>query len=206
MIKSNPIRRFGLGIPFIGNRFASWWRISLAVALMSVITGCQTAPKPQPSWQQTLKEQLPVMGHRNWIVIADAAYPAQTSPGVETIYTGGRQIDVVNAVLDALGHTRHVQPIIYLDSELEYVPEALAPGVEKYRSDLKLLLKDRQATTLPHEQIISKLDEAGRTFHVLILKTDLTIPYTSVFLRLDCGYWGAESEQQLRDAISKSRQ
>ncbi len=201
------IRRFGSSDQSICNRFrfATCWRIGLAVVLMSIITGCRTTPTPQASWQQTLKQQLPVMGHRNWIVIADAAYPAQTSPGVETIYTGGQQLDVVKAVLDELNHTKHVQPVIYLDSELEYVPEALAPGVEKYRSDLKLLLNGRQTTTLPHEQIISKLDEAGRTFHVLILKTDLTIPYTSVFLRLDCGYWGADSEQHLRDIISKSK-
>ena len=197
--------RFGLGIKSICKRFhfASGWRIGLAAVIVSVGTGCQTAPKPLPSWQQTLKEQLPILGHRNWIVIADAAYPDQTSPGVETIYTGGQQLDVVKVVLNELSHTKHVQPIIYLDSELEYVPEALAPGVQQYRSDFKLLLQGRPATTLPHEQIISKLDEAGRTFHVLIFKTDLTIPYTSVFLRLDCGYWGAESEQQLRDAISK---
>jgi hypothetical protein len=33
---------------------------------------------------------------------------------------------------------------------------------------------------------------------VLILKTDLTLPYTSVFIELDCGYWGPEKEQALR--------
>jgi hypothetical protein len=36
---------------------------------------------------------------------------------------------------------------------------------------------------------------------VLLLKTDLTLPYTSVFIRLDCGYWSDEAEQQLRAAI-----
>jgi len=34
---------------------------------------------------------------------------------------------------------------------------------------------------MEHEQIISRLDEAGQTFRVLIIKTDMTLPYTSVF-------------------------
>ena len=41
-------------------------------------------------------------------------------------------------------------------------------------------------------------------FNVLLLKTDLVIPYTSVFLQLDCGYWNAEKEARLRDLISGS--
>ena len=50
-------------------------------------------------------------------------------------------------------------------------------------------LKGQKVTSLPHEKTIEQLDEAGQTFHVLLLKTDLTLPYTSVFIRLDCGYW-----------------
>src|ERR1039458_10655620 len=30
---------------------------------------------------------------------------------------------------------------------------------------------------------------------MLLIKTDMTIPYTSVFFELDCGYWNAEAEQ-----------
>jgi hypothetical protein len=35
--------------------------------------------------------------------------------------------------------------------------------------------------------------------------TNLTLPYTSVFLELDCGYWSPEAEQRLRDAIKEGR-
>ncbi|HXP61606.1 MAG TPA: hypothetical protein VN829_14005 [Dongiaceae bacterium] len=170
--------------------------------LVLLLAGCQSAPvRPDAAWRQTLERELPVLGHRNWIVIADSAYPAQTSPGVETLYTGSTQLDTLKAVLAALDRAKHVRPMVHIDAELEYVPEALAPGVAAYRSGLKSLLKDRAVLTLPHEQLIAKLDEAGRTFHVLILKTDLTIPYTSVFLQLDCGYWGPEAEKQLRAAM-----
>ena len=43
-----------------------------------------------------------------------------------------------------------------------------------------------------------KLDEAGQTFRILIIKTNMTIPYPSVFLQLNCKYWSADAEQRLR--------
>ncbi len=158
--------------------------------------------QPGADWRQTLDRELPLLGHRNWIVVADSAYPAQTSPGVQTIWTGTSQLEALKTVLAALDHAKHVRPAIQIDAELEHVPEALAPGVEAYRSSLKSLLKDRRVQAVPHEQLIARLDEAGRTFRVLILKTDLTIPYTSVFFQLDCGYWGPEAEKQLRSAMT----
>ena len=39
---------------------------------------------------------------------------------------------------------------------------------------------------------------SSKTFRVLIIKTTLTIPYTSVFLQLDCAYWSAAAESRLR--------
>jgi L-fucose mutarotase/ribose pyranase (RbsD/FucU family) len=179
-------------------------RLDLALACLAVsglLAGCQTASSPGPGWQEHLARQLPVMGHRNWIVVADSAYPAQTGAGIETVYTGANQLAAVKAVLGALDGAKHVQPVVHLDAELAHVPESLAPGVTAYRNDLNALLKGRRVTALPHEQLIAKLDEAGKVFRVLILKTDLAIPYTSVFLQLDCGYWGPESEKKLRDAI-----
>jgi L-fucose mutarotase/ribose pyranase (RbsD/FucU family) len=172
--------------------------------LVLLLAGCRSAPDRAGSdWRETLARELPLMGHRNWIVVADSAYPAQISPGVQTLCTGNSQLDTLKAVLAALSRARHVQPVIQIDAELDHVPEALAPGVEAYRAALKTLLKDRRVLAVPHEQLIAKLDEAGRTFRVLILKTDLTIPYTSVFLQLDCGYWGPDAEKQLRATMGQ---
>jgi TorA maturation chaperone TorD len=52
-----------------------------------------------------------------------------------------------------------------------------------------------------HQKLIDQVDELSKNFHVLILKTNMTIPYTSVFLQLDCKYWGADSEQRLRNQM-----
>jgi L-fucose mutarotase/ribose pyranase (RbsD/FucU family) len=152
-------------------------------------------------WKQTLRERLPLYGHRNWIVIADSAYPAQSRDGIETIVSGADQMEVLREVLKAVNGSKHVRPIVHVDRELASVPEAEAPGVEAYRSELKHLFEKQAVTTLPHEQIIDKLDKAAQVFRVLIIKTDMTIPYTSVFLQLDCGYWNAEQEKRLRSAM-----
>ena len=150
------------------------------------------------SWKGILKNRLPLLGHRNWIVVADAAYPWQTAPGVETLSTEGNQIDVLRTILNAVEVAPHVRPIIYTDAELPFLREEDAPGIGAYRDELRTILGGRPVESLPHEEIIKLLDEAGRTFHVLLLKTTLTLPYTSVFLQLDCGYWNAGAEQRLR--------
>jgi len=117
------------------------------------------------------------------------------------VWTGEGQVEVVKGVLDALGKVKHVRPNIYLDAELPFVPEKYAPGIDAYRTELGQVLGDRQAVSKPHEEIIGMLDEAGKTFNVLVLKTDMTLPYTSVFIQLDCGYWSAEAEKALREAM-----
>jgi hypothetical protein len=153
-------------------------------------------------WRARVTEELPLLGHRNWIAVVDSAYPLQTSAGIETIETNADQLDVVRAVLDQVAKAKHVRPVIFKDAELKLVPESDAKGVTAYREALTFLLGKTDVQSLPHEQIISKLDEAGKTFHILVLKTTLTIPYTSVFIRLDCGYWTDEAEKRLREKMA----
>ena len=144
-------------------------------------------------------------GHRNWIVVADSAYPAQSREGIETIVSGAGQVEALTQVLDQIEASRHVRPIIYTDQELAFVNEKDAPGVSAYRESLAILLKGQTAKVLPHEEIIALLDSAAETFRVLIIKTTIDIPYTSVFMQLDCGYWSAEAEARLRAAIKDGR-
>jgi hypothetical protein len=172
--------------------------IKTLLVLMSVsLSGCMT----RTDFQSKLNHELPLLGHRNWIVVADAAYPWQTATGVETIATEGEQLAVLEKVLGALSKTTHVKPTIYVDKELEFVAEADAPGITQYRDNLKKMLNGRAIKTELHEDIIKKLDAAGQTFHVLLLKTRHTQPYTAVFLQLECGYWNEAAEKRLRDAL-----
>ena len=167
------------------------------LALVASITTC-----PADDWKAKLHGELPLLGHRNWIVIADAAYPLQTAPGVETICADADQLAVTKEVLAQLARTKHVQPVIFTDAEMKFVAEKNAPGIGAYRDALSKVLADKPVQVLPHEEIIGKLDEAGKTFKVLIIKTPLTVPYTSVFVRLECGYWNAAAEKELREAMA----
>jgi hypothetical protein len=98
-----------------------------------------------------------------------------------------------------------VRPIIHLDAELDHVSEDAAAGVTAYREALKTLFWRREIRLFSHDEMIAKLADASRTFHVLILKTKMKVPYTSVFLQLDCGYWSAEDEQALRSSLKKGQ-
>ena len=159
------------------------------------------AASAQNDWKQKLQQDIADFGHRNWIVVADSAYPLQTSPGIETITVDADQLTVVREVLDELKTAKQVRPVIYTDSELSFVPENRADGVTAYRQALAKMLASQETHSLLHEQIIQKLDETGKTFKVLIIKTNLTIPYTSVFFQLDCGYWTDRDEAELRAAM-----
>jgi hypothetical protein len=183
---------------------AETFRRILAVCLILVcFSGAGSAGDSQArDWRTRLKEELPLLGHRNWIAVVDSAYPLQTSAGIETINTDADHLDVVKAVLGELSNTRHVRPVIFTDAELKLVPESDAIGVTAHREDLGKLLGKSNPQSLPHEEIISKLDDAGKTFHILVLKTKLTIPYTSVFIRLDCGYWSADAEKRLQESMA----
>src|SRR5512146_1430314 len=149
-------------------------------------------------WQQILQDRLPLYGHRNWIVIADSAYPAQSRGGIETIVADAEQTTVLERALDLIGQCNHIKPTIFTDKELALVPESDAPGVTSYREQLAKLLSGHEASVLPHDEIIAKLDQVGETFRVLLLKTNMCIPCTSVFLQLECGYWNADAEKRLR--------
>lgn len=152
-------------------------------------------------WESRLATLVQLFGHRNWIVVADSAYPAQSRQGIETIVADAEQIDVVKAVHDAITASRHARAKVYVDAELSFVEERDAPGVSDYREQLDKVLLGAHVNRVPHEQIIHKLDQSAQLFRILIIKTELTIPYTSVFFELDCGYWNAEAEQRLRKAI-----
>lgn len=155
------------------------------------------------SWKAHLRKSLPLLGHRNWIAVTDAAYPCQTSTGVETVDTGDDFLPVLRTVSCELSAAPHVRAVAHVDAELAHVAEADAEGVGKIRDGIHTLLRGQHAVHLPHEEIIAKLDEAGKAFRILLLKTRLTIPYTSVFIQLECGYWSPEAERRLRASLAK---
>ncbi|WP_109484589.1 RbsD/FucU domain-containing protein [Occallatibacter savannae] len=167
----------------------------------AIILIAPAALTAQPDWKARVADTMPLMGHRNWILIVDSAYPLQSSPGVETIDTNSSQLDVLRYVLGSINSSIHVRPLIYMDRELPFVGDDDAPGVSRYREEIQKILADYTIEQMLHERVINQIDETSKEFHVLVLKTTMTIPYSSVFIRLDCKYWSADAEKRMRQRM-----
>jgi len=185
----------------------------IALSLLSFMLSCQTTVQEQNTNKQTMEENwktevektLKLFGHRNWIVIADAAYPEQSNPAIKTITIDDSQIDAIEFVSELVEKTSHVDAHIFVDKEMTYVQEKDAEGISSYRTELDKILKGKPVKSLLHEDIIRELDESAKLFNVLIIKTDLAIPYTSVFFQLECGYWNAEAEKNMREQLEAAK-
>jgi hypothetical protein len=178
-------------------------KIIFMICSVLLVAPMYAAP-PQPAWQGKLAAAMPLLGHRNWVLVVDSAYPLQTSPGVETIETNASQLEVVQAVLNQVNKSVHVRPVVFMDAELPFLTEQESPGVTAYRAKISSVLSPFGVQSELHEKLIANVDDAGKTFHILVLKTNMTIPYTSVFFRLDCKYWTAEQDKDLRERMSKA--
>lgn len=183
-------------------------RVLPVIALACVcMAGCATVPPVTQTqgnpmyWTQEFDRMLPLLGHRNWILVVDKAYPYQSAPGITTLDTQASLPAVLERVAVILKASRHVKPVYYTDLELGSLTEELAPGVEAYRKDLERILSGTQPQTLPHDSVFAKLAEASKLFNVVILKTESKIAYSSVFIELDCAYWSAEREKALREKM-----
>ncbi len=108
--------------------------VSLIWIVAVAATGAFAGDHASNDWRARVSEELPLLGHRNWIAVVDSAYPLQTSSGIETVETGSDQLEVVRQVLEELSKAKHVRPVIFTDAELKVVPESDAKGVTAYRS------------------------------------------------------------------------
>ena len=157
----------------------------------------------QETWQQVLDRDLHLLGHRNWILVVDKAFPEQSSPGMKYIYVEQDLLPTLKHVLESVESSTHVSPIIYRDKELSFITEAQVEGIETFRTESEKVLGNREVNSLLHDEVFQMLDKSSSLFKTLVIKTSCTIPYTSVFLQLDCSYWGSENENILREAMSE---
>lgn len=176
-------------------------RLSLISVVFFAGSLLYALPASAQSWQSRVKDELPVMGHRNWILVVDSAYPAQVGAGIETIETNSDQLEVVRTVLAEIRNSIHVRPLIFMDAELPFVPEQKVAGVSNYRRQIATLLHGYEVDSRLHQSLIDEIGKDSGQYRVLILKTNLAIPYTSVFIHLDCKYWGAADEREMRQEM-----
>ncbi len=157
--------------------------------------------KTEKNWEQQLDETLPLLGHRNWILVVDKAFPLQSGAGMTYMNTNSELLDVLGKVAKKISMATHVVGIYYTDTELSYISEEIVPGIDTFRKNLEQTLKGNNIQTLNHNDVFKRLDDASKLFNVVVLKTNHIMPYTSVFIELDCGYWSADKETKLRSLM-----
>lgn len=158
-------------------------------------------------WKDAFNSTLSLFGHRNWIVIADKAYPQQKGEGILTLDSGEDLPEVLDYVLAAVKAAPHVRPKVYTDLELRYMDNSIRPGAEELRERIYQTIGRHvqgQLQCLHHEkELFPKFRSVAENFSILVIKTECTVPYSSVFLELDCGYWSEEQERQLRSKMGE---
>jgi L-fucose mutarotase/ribose pyranase (RbsD/FucU family) len=156
----------------------------------------------QEDWKQLFDKELSLFGHRNWILIVDKAYPAQTAAGIVTIDTGQDLLDALPYILQQIEGSTHVKPIVYTDKELAFIGDEQVNGIDSFRKSLEETIGKYNPQVMLHDSVFVNIDHASKLFKVMVLKTNETIPYSSVFIELDCKYWSGENEILLRDKMA----
>lgn len=179
----------------------------LFAILVCIMPSCNSRiserkPIKSMEWKVELQSRLSEFGHRNWILIVDKAFPAQNAEGIVTIDTGENLLNVLSYTLQQIDSSSHIKPIVYTDKELQFITNGQVADIDIYRNSLSEMIKKFNSQVLLHDSIFAKMDKASMLFKVLVLKTNEKIPYSSVFIQLDCKYWTSEKEKQLRESMN----
>lgn len=177
---------------------------SLNILALMACAGCG-ALQGSRDWKGSVNQQVSQLGYRNWIVISEASFPAHSRPGTRQVISDAEVPEVVDYVLHALEQTQHVRPQIYLTREMRSVENDFAPGIDTMRERIRESLHGHEPTELDQQSLITLLESANQSYDVLVIRTPTALPYTSVFLELQPGYWDSESEDRLRERITRER-
>ena len=181
----------------------SWFRGCLALAPV-LLSGCGHFQQGD-NWRGALATQTAQLGYRNWIVIAEASFPAHSRTGIRQINANEEIPVVVDEVLRTLEQTEHVTPRIYVSRELRAVENDYAPGIDEFRKQLKNSLHAHETTELEQQSLFTLIEDTTKSFEVLVIRTNTALPYSSVFMELQPGYWSADSEDRLREQLDRQR-
>lgn len=181
--------------------------LRLAFYCIPLLLGsCMFGTSGENAWKKAVNHQAKQLGFRNWIVIAEASFPAFNRTGIRQINANAEIPEALSYVLQALDQSQHVHPNIYLTRELRSMKNEDAPGVDELRAMLQYTLESREVSQLEQDSLLTLMADANRSFDVLVVRTTSALPYANVFIELQPGYWDAQAEQELRDRMDMERQ
>ncbi len=156
-----------------------------------------------PDWLKTVDEEVHKLGSFNWIIIAEPSFPALSRSGVTTITTPVTTPEALYGVLQSIDSHNHVRPKIHLTREADAVVETDTPGINTFRAQLKHVINERDTQTLTNNTLKLLITDARKNYRILVIKTTTSLPYTSVFLELESGYWDGTHETTLRNRLTR---
>lgn len=169
-----------------------------AFGIALAMCGCAGQGKVERPWMNSIRHELGYLGARNWVVIAEAAFPVPSRRGLRVVQVNDEIPGVLDGLEQIIEEKHHVKPRIYLTTEMAKVPYDYAPGIKEHKADLKQALHGRETVRLDNEMLVNLINSTSKSYRVLVIKTRTAIPYSSVFVELRSGYWDADSEAVLR--------
>ena len=182
--------------------------VALTLAATCLLSSCHMlGHTPQKDKYQALFSELSpsldVLGARNWIVIADPAYPILAGEGVDVLTVDADIPTTLRAVLNKLEQEGTLTPRLWVCNELEQLTEKRAPGVRRHRRELNRLISRELHYEMTDRIISLQLTQAAQTYRILYIKTTTALPYSTVAIELDSGYWDSDDEAELRERMEK---
>lgn len=145
------------------------------------------------------------MGAGNWVIISESSFPVHSGRGVRTVSVNGEIPEVLDFLVDHYDHSQDVTPIFNTARELPFINHQRAPGIDEYQELLDQSFHGHTVREMDHESLALLAQRTSEKFTVLVIKTTTALPYSSVFIELDTGYWDRDSEDSLRKKIYRYR-
>ena len=156
----------------------------------------------QPPWGEVVSREINALGIQNWIIVAESSFPVVSRRGVRTLVVDAEVPEVVDYVVNELEKSETVTPSFSTARELPFVKNDNAPGIDQFRGLLKQALHGHQVREMEHRSLSLLAHSDSAKYAVLVLKTKSALPYSSVFIELDSGYWDRDSEDKLRSDMT----
>ena len=173
--------------------------LPLLLLPLLLLVGCASSnQKVPPSWGGVVSREVNALGSGNWIVIAESSFPVVSRRGVRTVVVDTEIPELVDYVVNELEKSETVTPSFSTARELPFVKNDRAPGIDEFRKLLRESLHGHEVRQMDNRSLTLLTHSDAAKYAVLVFKTKSALPYSSVFIELDSGYWDRKSEDNLR--------
>lgn len=163
--------------------------LSLAAALPLLVASCSHSdPRTQAliELRDAVEDELDDLKPGDWIIIgaSPSLESAATVKSVRHINVMATNVSTLRETLDLMESEGKLSPRIWVCRELEQ-SAARTPGTARMRTHLKELLAGRTHFSVDERVIAMQLKLLEPQQKVLIIRTDTTLPHSSIGVELD---------------------